>query len=327
VERAGMGLRNEVGERNCFINVVIQSMWHLRAFRDGFLTLIERGDPANGTTHTIENSGAEDNSVPAAQVLAALKGVFAEYQRAERQQLEDACDGEKVEPGLVEPASLREAMSMTGSKEFQLSDFADAAEAHMMLLDLLGATAAGPLVERVFGMSLEETKCCTEKDKTPSEPLVYVTNVHYVSARAISEGAGQFDTILYQCLHQSSPNGHDKRVRLRNKPHVFTLGLVWTSANESQENIKRVINTVSQTVMLNNVFDADKTVEPQVAEIRGMFCYYGKHFCAVFKSDERGCWLVFDDSMVKEVGTWADVQEKCYRGALQPCLLFYECKA
>ncbi|GFP80104.1 inactive ubiquitin carboxyl-terminal hydrolase 54 [Phtheirospermum japonicum] len=33
----GTGLKNEVGEYNCFLNVIIQSLWHLRRFRDEFL--------------------------------------------------------------------------------------------------------------------------------------------------------------------------------------------------------------------------------------------------------------------------------------------------
>jgi hypothetical protein len=30
------GLENQVGENNCFLNCVIQALWHLRSFRDKF---------------------------------------------------------------------------------------------------------------------------------------------------------------------------------------------------------------------------------------------------------------------------------------------------
>ena len=33
---AKKGLQNRVGEQNCFLNVVIQGLWHLRSFRDKF---------------------------------------------------------------------------------------------------------------------------------------------------------------------------------------------------------------------------------------------------------------------------------------------------
>ncbi|CAL5366345.1 unnamed protein product [Camellia sinensis] len=39
----GSGLRN-VGENNCFINVIVQSLWHLRTFRGKFL---RRSTPAH----------------------------------------------------------------------------------------------------------------------------------------------------------------------------------------------------------------------------------------------------------------------------------------
>ena len=328
-ERAGMGLKNEVGERNCFINVVIQSMWHLRAFRDGFLALQSENDQQGGEVPTAETDMGNQKAVAAEKVLAALRGVFAEYQRAEAEPVPDG-----GEAGLVEPASLREAMSMKGAalndKEFQVGDFADAAEAHMTLLELLGDTAAGPLVEKVFGMALEEKNLGPANEEEP--PLAYTANVHYVSARGIceaSKGLGgdvppDFDQVLRSLLHEVHEGSDAKVVKLTNKPLVFTLGLVWTSPNEPAEYIKAVVNTVSDSLLLNSIFDGANEYSPLKAQIRGMFCYYGKHFCAVFKSEERGCWLVFDDSMVNEVGTWADVQDKCYRGALQPCLLFYE---
>ena len=39
---AGPGLQNETGEYNCFLNVVVQCLWHCRAFRDAFLSLNRR---------------------------------------------------------------------------------------------------------------------------------------------------------------------------------------------------------------------------------------------------------------------------------------------
>lgn len=45
----GTGLKNEVGEYNCFLNVIMQSLWHLRRFRDEFLRKssehVHVGDP------------------------------------------------------------------------------------------------------------------------------------------------------------------------------------------------------------------------------------------------------------------------------------------
>ena len=36
---AGPGLQNDPGEYNCFLNVIVQCLWHCTAFRDAFLSL------------------------------------------------------------------------------------------------------------------------------------------------------------------------------------------------------------------------------------------------------------------------------------------------
>ena len=36
---AAPGLQNQTGEYNCFLNVVVQCLWHCVAFRNGFLAL------------------------------------------------------------------------------------------------------------------------------------------------------------------------------------------------------------------------------------------------------------------------------------------------
>ena len=36
---AGPGLQNDPGEYNCFLNVIVQCLWHCTAFREAFLSL------------------------------------------------------------------------------------------------------------------------------------------------------------------------------------------------------------------------------------------------------------------------------------------------
>lgn len=38
-QAAGPGLQNDPGEYNCFLNVIVQCLWHCAAFRDAFLNL------------------------------------------------------------------------------------------------------------------------------------------------------------------------------------------------------------------------------------------------------------------------------------------------
>ena len=41
------GLSNEAGRNNCFLNVIIQSLWHLRSFREALLAM----QPQVGTSY------------------------------------------------------------------------------------------------------------------------------------------------------------------------------------------------------------------------------------------------------------------------------------
>ncbi len=58
--------------------------------------------------------------------------------------------------------------------------------------------------------------------------------------------------------------------------------------------------------------------------LRSMVCYYGQHYQALVLVPEAGGWLMFDDTRVSRVGSWADVRRKCEAGRIQPSVLFYE---
>jgi hypothetical protein len=89
----GTGLKNAAGEYNCFLNVIIQSLWHLKRFRDGFLK-----------TSSLHKH-VED---PCA--VCALYDIFTDLSKASEEQGE-----------AVAPTSLRIALSKSypNSKFFQ----------------------------------------------------------------------------------------------------------------------------------------------------------------------------------------------------------------
>lgn len=54
-------------------------------------------------------------------------------------------------------------------------------------------------------------------------------------------------------------------------------------------------------------------------------CYYGKHYVSLFArrgrskaGSGRGEWLLFDDAVIRPLGTWADVKRFCVRAKYQP---------
>lgn len=69
------GLSNMFGQYNCFLNVIIQSLWHLPAFRTALLTLPSAMD--NGKSSTANGASPRD-----AAVVRALHNVFAAFSKA-----------------------------------------------------------------------------------------------------------------------------------------------------------------------------------------------------------------------------------------------------
>jgi hypothetical protein len=113
------GLRNLEGEYNCFLNVVIQSLWHVSAFRDA----MRRWEPS-------ARAKKQDTDV-----ARALRDVFRALDAA-RDAARDA-DGEarpaaEAGPGPAAPTALREALSALLDGEgalFAEREMADASEA------------------------------------------------------------------------------------------------------------------------------------------------------------------------------------------------------
>ena len=61
--------------------------------------------------------------------------------------------------------------------------------------------------------------------------------------------------------------------------------------------------------------------------LRSVVCYYGAHYSAFVWAADSRAWLLFDDTRVSRVGSWADVRRKCEAGRIQPSVLFYEAVA
>lgn len=76
------GLKNELGRNNCFLNVVIQSLWHLASFRHQFLQseqhlhskrelTLRRRRSQIARTNSMSSASASAVSVPDIAALAS----------------------------------------------------------------------------------------------------------------------------------------------------------------------------------------------------------------------------------------------------------------
>ena len=110
---------------------------------------------------------------------------------------------------------------------------------------------------------------------------------------------------------------------LHQHPEVFAMGLVWSTPDPTQQEIVNLLRTISTQIDLSRIFGPHVTRSRHL--LRGMICYYGKHYDAYFYSRSRKSWMVFDDITVKSIGMqWEDVVDRCRRGRFHPSVLFYE---
>jgi hypothetical protein len=150
------GLRNEDGQYNCFLNVIIQALWHLRTFRQRLLQMHPPSAAAGAATAaaTAAAAAAAANGPVGLsadlQVLHALRAVFTDLAKAPSLPPSDtaaAAGAQGSAPGtgsssgegagagsewLVCPAVLREALSRldlgAAAISIELSEMHDASE-------------------------------------------------------------------------------------------------------------------------------------------------------------------------------------------------------
>ncbi len=133
------GLRNDEGQYNCFLNVIIQALWHLPSCRARLLAPLPPGAP---------RGPAAD-----AAVLASLRGVFDELWHApslpaaagsDNASSQCAAAARGTASWLVSPAPLREALSgLRLGDAIELREMHDAAEVLGEILTALHRAEAG----------------------------------------------------------------------------------------------------------------------------------------------------------------------------------------
>ncbi|TYH42024.1 hypothetical protein ES332_D11G034800v1 [Gossypium tomentosum] len=303
----GTGLLNEVGEYNCFLNVIIQSLWHLRRFRDEFL----------------RRSASDHVHVGDPCVICALYEIFTA--------LSIASSDAWREP--VAPTSLRIALSnlYPDSNFFQEGQMNDASEVLAVIFDCLhrSFTSASSVsdadstdsnctgswdcansactVHSLFGMDIFERMNCYSCG-VESRHLKYTTFFHNINASAlrtmkVMSEESSFDELLnlvernhqLACDPEAGGCGKLNYVHhiLSNPPHVFTTVLGWQNTCESADDIAATLAALTNEIDISVLY---RGIDPK-----------NKHNLV---------------SVV--IGSWADVLTMCERGRLQPQVLFFE---
>ncbi|KAI3905739.1 hypothetical protein MKW92_052098 [Papaver armeniacum] len=318
-------VKNEAGDYNCFLNVIIQSLGHLNAF-----TRRVFGKKISSHLHV----GDPCAVCALYDILMALRTASTDMQTE-----------------AVAPTSLRVALSnlCPDSNFFQQAQMNDASEVMAVIFDCLHRSSTS--VSSGFDEEYEDKNCngswdCESKAckmhchscGLESKHLNYTSFIHNINASALrtakeSLGAdSSFGELLYDvqmnqqfaCDPESDGCGKLNYIHqfLSTPPHVFIAVLGWQNTHECANDISATLATLAPeldfAVLYRGLLPGNKH------RLVSMACYYGQHYGCFAYNCEQDRWTMYDDETVKVIGGWDDVIRMCERAHLQPHILFFE---
>ncbi|EGZ19167.1 hypothetical protein PHYSODRAFT_557028 [Phytophthora sojae] len=281
---ARKGLRNDLGSNNCFLNVIIQSLWHVRSCR----VLISMGDHA--VHHRCGGKPTNAGALAAAPcLLCELEQIFVMYQFAEQPVL----DVDRVRLALGDTFALGAMNDATETLEAILDALHYDTFNRMLQLRRRGSgTAIGGIhkveemseslrqdasaiicepqcvAHRLFQMNLMELKVCASCGHT-AEPVMNTDFLYRVYAQELLNsaraGAEKSTLTLEEVLRleaqsqdvagtcDSCEQGGQRALSrwILTLPMVFSISIIWSSSHVDKTDIKdwmELLSSQSQAV-------------------------------------------------------------------------------
>jgi len=199
------------------------------------------------------------------------------------------------------------------------------------------------LAHQVFGTQLMDQKVCTRcgstSDPDSASSFLYRLYVaEHIAAKRKHSGWSMEELLKHSYMQQNyscpaaTPDapcaGPAKLHRwVLGVPEVFALQCVWSSPETERADIEALLRTIPQELHVDQFLSVQGSGQDKQAysyRFRGMICYYGRHYMAIFYSSAFQSFVMFDDKRVSNLGDWNAVLERCGRGKLQPTVLFFE---
>jgi hypothetical protein len=354
------GLTNDVGDNNCFLNVIIQCLFHLPPFRAALAEASSRKHRCLqdcllcGLQSIFSQFAFGDSPQPLhRQIEHAVRSPSLSAMIGLPRALVEQFTGASVQENTVAavpPTALRQALAALYAPQgrFQLHRTDDATEAFDAILNELHTSIREEPLEAqteradgvnccvahaTFGMLIRERSECSKCHAPGPATPKFSQFVHYVSAAALREAMGNvpdmtFEDVVRQlaCTTTQRCEKCDLQAfvepELLTAPKVLTLGFVWDSNSCSSEDIGATMRCVATSINTATTFGA---ATARRYELRATLAYYGMHYVAFAFNPATQLWHMFDDARVRRLGAnFASVVPVIEKARLQPVLLFFE---
>lgn len=354
---AHRGLENDLGDNHCFLNVVIQALWNLQSFRklllnapwhqhDGEDQEIARSTCCYCALKSLFNdfASSEADTIPPDSLRQALSSVYDAKGRFKTGDMEDATETIEAILGILHACNVQpmQQVSTTCSSSNHLlgpsAEFVEEASnfgchpvclAHQVfgleVVDVARCSFCGATGEPSVAASYVYSAYVTELETRPELPKAW-PDLLRTPRRPFAETLRKLcqPDLGRNCAECNSRKSVLTERWLTRRPKTFILSLVWPSSNPSRDQLWSLLSMIQPQLRMEEIFKVEPAARSEVYCFRGMICYCGMHYVALFWCPAKRRWIFFDDMCVKEKEDWTAVVNLMTAGQYVPTLIFYE---
>ncbi|CAE7201569.1 CCC1, partial [Symbiodinium sp. CCMP2592] len=290
--------------------------------------------------------------LPPDALRKALSLAYNVQGRFQTGDMEDATETIEVILGILHACSLSSSLAPSASPRAQC--------VHAEFIEEASRFGCHPLClsHEVFGVEYVDVPRCTFCGATgePTVTSAFTYGVYVTELLECREDlAGQVDSEgasvgLWQSIHLVPPTRRAslqqvlrKLCQLRGgncsecnsrhtlvterfltrQPQTFLLSLAWPSSSPTREQLIQVLSMIQARLYMTEIFETSAETSV-VYGFRGLVCYSGMHYVALFWCPSQRHWVLFDDTCVQEKEDWSSAARVLLSGLFVPTLAFYE---
>eukprot|EP01061_Rhynchopus_euleeides_P007957 TRINITY_DN1701_c1_g1_i1.p1 TRINITY_DN1701_c1_g1~~TRINITY_DN1701_c1_g1_i1.p1 ORF type:complete len:611 (+),score=143.75 TRINITY_DN1701_c1_g1_i1:150-1982(+) len=340
------GLANPLGHNNCFLNSILQVLYHLSDFREELIEAAEDAEVPLFKDESSDELPEEDlpKDTNEESILRNIVHLFKKYDRAHE------C--------LLDPSEVRRGIASI-LPSFKSGTLQDAHECLDVLLSFLDTAlvnrhslSAGArekpkphevptsIPQKFFGIHTEVSPSCGCGDK--SGRVVYTDSFYFtiwapvLIQIAFDKGEEHgFQRMLVgvdqpiTCDSCNQKVSLDKKLRAHpngqlSNPRIMPVNVSWAKESASRTELRKFVSSVPVRFRLQETIACRKPVTPILCVLTGVVFYYGLHYVSAMYNQEYNVWVVFDDNNVRAVAkTLPGLWRYAVNGRLMPFMLFY----